>query len=217
MQESIIPLTPKEKLILDYIEGFILEEGLSPTFTEIKDHFNFASYNSVQRYLKQLHKKKYLFIPGGNQKRAIQVLKPSNSLKKNLNNLTSTDEENRIPLLGKVAAGLPLESHKHDEYIEVPISLVKSKNQCYALEVSGDSMIEEGIFDGDTIIINAQNVAENGEIVVAEVDNETTLKRIYKKKDQIELRPANSTMESFFYPASQVSIKGKLISLVRSY
>ncbi|MEZ4872977.1 MAG: transcriptional repressor LexA [Bdellovibrionales bacterium] len=222
-------LTPKEKSTLEFIEEFISEQGFSPTFTEIKEYFGYASYNSVQRYLKQLEKKGYLHLPGGNQKRAIQVLLSSTSFQSNVLKLTpktskvnkkvslpaatlSTQDSVLVPLLGDVAAGIPIEALRSDETISAPLSLVKEPHQTFALRVNGDSMIEDGIFSGDTVLVQTTHVANNGEIVVAVVDNEATIKRIYfhknNPKGQIELRPSNSSMMSMWFSGSEVEIKG---------
>ena len=142
-----------------------------------------------------------------------------------------------IPLLGRVAAGLPIEGVDHNEYIDVPPSLVRNPSKSFALKVEGQSMIEDGIFDSDTILIQKQKTASNGETVVATIENEATVKRFYsyknitdKLKEQIdympdvqtgepliELRPANSTMKSLWYPASKVNIEGIVVGLVRQF
>lgn len=125
-----------------------------------------------------------------------------------------------VPLLGTVAAGAPIEHLKHDEYIDIPVSLLKKPDQTYALQVQGDSMIEDGIHDGDTILVQRQEYANDGEIVVAVVNHEATVKRIYrgkKRNGEVELRPANSNMESFWYPAEEVDIRGIVVGLIRKY
>ncbi|MCB0412942.1 MAG: transcriptional repressor LexA [Bdellovibrionales bacterium] len=236
MQKNIpLPLTPKEKNVLDFIESYFIKHTVSPTFSEIKDHFGFASFNSVQRYLKQLQKKKYIFIPGGNQKRALQLLHPSDtivtSFQKNKDKPSTQFEDSyenlslMIPLLGKVAAGQPLESKAYNENVEVPRSLVRKPSSSFALKVHGQSMIEEGILDGDTILVQKQAHASNGEIIVATVDNEATVKRFYlhsksshsKDFPMIELRPANSTMDSLWYPVNKVKIEGIVVGLIRKF
>lgn len=244
MDEVIQPLTPKEKAVLEFIESYMSKEGIAPSFTEIKDHFNLASYNSVQRYLKQLQAKRYLHLPGGNQKRAMMLLKPSTAAKEALGmvlefkkrNNNAVSESARVPLadgpsrellslplLGKVAAGLPIEALEHDEYVEVPPSLVRDARRSFTLEVKGNSMIEDGIFDGDIIIVQEQAVARNGEIVVAMVNNEATVKRFYLHQGQrlaqpqVELRPANSEMESMFFSPEKVQIKGIVVGLMRKF
>lgn len=226
------PLTPKEKTVLEYIEQYFVKNGYSPTFTEIKDFFGFASYNSVQRYLKQLQKKNYLQLPGGNQKRALTLLNSSRCLQNDLNSLNSPSHTLRaqsgfsqtepplIPLLGKVAAGLPLEAIEYDEFVPAPIGMIKDHSKTFALKVVGESMIEDGILDGDVLFIHEQKTALNGQIAVAVIENEATVKRIYfssHQKNQVELRPSNSQMPTMYYPASRVDIKGVVIGLLRQY
>jgi repressor LexA len=241
--DVILPLTAKEKAVLEYIETYMSKEGIAPSFSEIKDHFDLASYNSVQRYLKQLQAKKYLHLPGGNQKRAMMLLQSSSAAKEALgmvlefkkrNNAVSettrvsmADGPSRgllsLPLLGKVAAGLPIEALEHDEFVEVPPSMVRDPNRSFTLEVKGNSMIEDGIFDGDIIIIQEQKVASNGEIVVAMVNHEATVKRFYLHqgqrlaRPQVELRPANAEMESMFFSPEKVQIRGIVVGLMRKF
>lgn len=232
------PLTPKEKLVLEFIENHILSSGVSPSYQEIKDHFGLASFNSVQNYLKQLTSKGYIENPQG-QKRAIQILHSASAIQMQLQSkkvstktgsqrsqlLQARDEVLSIPLLGKVAAGLPLEAVKHDEFVEVPPSMLRDPSKSFALKVQGDSMIEDGIFDRDVILVQKQSFANNGDIVVATIDNEATVKRIYirKKPDStsaekmVELRPSNSSMQSMWYSPEQVEIRGILIGLIRKF
>jgi repressor LexA len=233
------PLTEKEKAVLEMIEVSLAERGLSPSYQEIKDHFGFASFNSVQNYLKQLSNKGYIQIPS-HQKRAIQVLSPAHSVQSAMKaqrvNAPSPLSSQRsfgssggpeaieLPLLGKVAAGLPLESFEHDEFVDVPVSLVRNPNKTFALKVSGSSMIEDGIHDGDILLVQKQTTATNGEIVVASVENESTVKRFFLREDTdsvsgkvVELKPANSTMKSMWYPPQLVKIQGIVVGLVRKF
>lgn len=242
MEQVVLPLTPKEKAVLEFIESYMAREGIAPSFQEIKNHFGLASYNSVQRYLKQLQVKRYLHLPGGNQKRAIVLLQPSSAAKDALGQVLAFKQKNAVsdstkapvsdgpvrellslPLLGKVAAGLPIEEIEHDEFIEVPPALVRDARRSFTLEVKGNSMIEDGIFDGDIIIVQEQPVARNGEIVVATVNNEATVKRFYLHqgnrlaRPQVELRPANSEMESMFFSPEKVQIRGIVVGLMRKF
>lgn len=258
-KQQPLPLSLKELKVLEFIEQFIEAQTVAPTFQEIKEHFGFASFNSVQRYLKQLQDKHYIHIPGGNQKRALQVLHSSRSasnsllerisapaavpkpqypsspqptLKKGLSD--SASEALSLPLLGRVAAGAPIEAFTHDEYIDVPASLVRNANKTYALVVQGQSMIEDGILDGDIILVQRQTYANNGETIVAMVNNQATVKRFYLHRDihsnpqvhahppssdgpQVELRPANSTMESMWHSPQKVDIQGLVVGLMRRF
>lgn len=237
-KQPLPPLTPKEKRVLEFIESHILSSGVSPSYQEIKDHFGLASFNSVQNYLKQLTNKGYIENPLG-QKRAIQVLHSASAVQENLQLksvstttgsprtklLQARDEILSLPLLGKVAAGQPIEALKHDEFIDVPPSMVKNPAKSFALKVQGDSMIEDGIFDEDIILIQKQDSASNGDIIVATVDNEATVKRVYirprpdsgSSDKMVELRPSNSTMKSMWYSPDEVSIRGIVVGLIRKF
>ncbi|WP_295900687.1 transcriptional repressor LexA [uncultured Bdellovibrio sp.] len=232
------PLTPKEKSVLEFIESHILSSGVSPSYQEIKDHFGLASFNSVQNYLKQLTNKGYIENPLG-QKRAIQVLHSASTIQEQLQSksvstktgsprsqlLQARDEILSLPLLGKVAAGQPIEALKHDEFVDVPPSMVRNPSKSFALKVQGDSMIEDGIFDEDIILVQKQESASNGDIIVATVDNEATVKRLYLRarpdsgsnEKMVELRPSNSTMKSMWYSPEEVSIRGIVVGLIRKF
>ena len=231
------PLTPKEKAVLECIEEHILSSGVSPSYQEIKDHFGLASFNSVQNYLKQLTAKGYIENPLG-QKRAIQVLHSASAVQERQIKMVSTktgsqnsqllqarDEILSLPLLGKVAAGQPIEALKYDEFIDVPPSMVRNPSKSFALKVQGDSMIEDGIFDEDIILVQKQNAAGNGDIVVATVDNEATVKRIYVRakpesgssQKLVELRPSNSALKSMWYQPDEVEIRGIVVGLIRKF
>ena len=237
------PLTQKEKLVLEFIESELAEKGIAPSYTEIKEYFGFASFNSVQNYLKQLMGKGYIHLPGDNQKRAIHILHSAQSVQSHLQSVQnshiapppnsrspqkdqlllgpSREEILSLPLLGKVAAGKPIESFAHDEYVDVPPSMVRNPSKTFALKVAGDSMIDDGIFDGDIILVQKQNNASNGEIIVAIVDNEATVKRFYQKQieqdKKIELRPANPSMSSMWFHPSQVEVRGVVVGLMRKF
>jgi repressor LexA len=243
-----LPLTDKEKAVLELIEARISQSGVSPSYQEIKDHFGFASFNSVQNYLKQLTNKGYIQI-ANNQKRAIQILNSSQSVQKTVQKIVqsqnppSRSEPSRslllqtpsgreevltLPLLGKVAAGAPIEAFEHDEFVQVPMNLVRNPMKSYALKVSGSSMIDDGIFDGDIILVQKQSSASNGEIVVASIDNESTVKRFFLRNEPgrqtdkesgkiVELRPANPALKSMWYPPDVVDIQGVVVALIRKF
>lgn len=232
------PLTPKEKMVLEFIENHFLSSGVSPSYQEIKDNFGLASFNSVQNYLKQLTSKGYIENPSG-QKRAIRLLHASSSLQEDLQLkkvstttgshtaklLQARDEVLSLPLLGKVAAGQPIESLKFDEYVDVPPSMVRNPAKSFALKVQGESMINDGIFDDDIILIQKQDTAKNGEIVVATVEEEATVKRFYLRippngdegEAMVELRPSNSNMKPMWYSPDQVKIRGIVVGLIRKF
>lgn len=199
-------LSPKEKLVWEFICQFTTENDYVPSYTEIKEHFGFASLFSVQRYIQQLSDKAYIQSGQNNQKRALQILKwPKASTdkvdekskllnkadssktanqknsKSNTSNETNTSnsENGQLPFLGKVAAGAPIDFHLQNHFIEVPIGLLKSFKDAYVVQVAGDSMIELGILDGDYAIIRHSNKAENSDIIVASIDGESTLKSFF--------------------------------------
>ena len=233
---SLTPLTAKEKSVLSFFEIQLRQNGISPSYQEICDHFGFASFNSVQNYLKQLTTKGYLHMPQ-NQKRAIQLLHSAHdfqsSLEKRLDSKSAQSKSSNndsiltIPFLGRVAAGVPLERHYQNETIKIPRELLKSNSVVdhFALKVEGDSMIDEGIFDGDHLIVRSQPTASDGDLVVATVGDESddnsnleaTVKRFFRKRDQIELRPANPKLNSIFYTPSRIEIRGLVKALFRSY
>lgn len=245
--QPLPPLTAKEKSVLQFIEQELISKGVSPSYQEICDHFGFASFNSVQNYLKQLSHKGYVLIPQ-NQKRAIQILHSADDFQKDLaNRLNLVKEPSKssfagqssqssqsgqtdskvlpIPFLGRVAAGSPIERLHENEFIDVPATFIKTPGDYFALKVEGDSMIDEGIFDGDFLVVLSQKNAKDGDLVVASVEEESTVKRFYMKKNPqistttkaIELRPANPRLTSMWYAPQQVEIKGLVKALLRKY
>ena len=196
-------LTKKQKEVLDYITDYIQNEGVSPTQKEIKEHFGFKSFGSVQRYLKYLQDHD-LISNEWNARRGIQLVNKK------------TSNESNLPLLGSIAAGNPIEAIESSERIEVPAHLFNPKKTNFCLQISGDSMIEKGIIDGDIVIIEKKQVAEQGEIVAAIIENEATLKILKKEKDHIKLMPANKKYRPITVN-DNFKIAGVLVGLLRSY
>jgi repressor LexA len=198
-------LTEKQKEFLGYISRYTRDWGRSPTFEEICSHFGFNSYNTVTTYLKALERKGYIRLPGKkNQKRAIEVISPVET------------RRFEFPLLGKVAAGKPIEAVQDVAAIEVPPSMI-GNGDYFVLQVKGDSMKEDGILDGDFVVVRKQPTAENGETVVALINNEVTVKRYYRKKDHVELHPAHTGMESIVVRDENFRIEGKVVGVMRHY
>ncbi len=195
-------LTKKQKEVLDYITEYVRENDFSPTQKEIQEHFGFKSLGSVQDYIKYLTNGGFLV----NDSHSVRGLMPSK--------VQQNTEE--IPLLGSIAAGSPIEAIENADRISVPIHML-GKGQYYALKVKGESMIEDGILSGDVAIIKHQTQAENGQIVVAVVDNETTLKHYFKKSKQVELHPANKTMSPIIIKDKECEIRGIMVGLIRTY
>lgn len=215
-QNNSFSLTKNEKSILEFIENYMKTEGLSPTYTEIQNHFGFASINSVQRYIQQLEAKDYIQKGEANQKRSLIILKSSNDFLADLHQKPAIAVT--LPLLGKVAAGLPLEEKNFDEWIDVPQSIVSKPSESFVLRVDGESMIEEGIFSGDVVIVEKRSFAPEGSLAVVSTEDESaTVKRIFYKKGKVELRPANSEMKSIWYEPYQISLQGIVVGLMRHY
>jgi len=195
-------LTKRQKQILDYIKKFIKDKNYSPSFEEIRRHFRFVSKSTVHHHIETLKEKGYL-----NHARTIELSKGGKS-----SGLVE------IPLLGTIAAGQPIEAIENKEIIAVPKSKLPPSLEVYALRVVGNSMIEENINDGDIILVKHQSTAENGQKVVALIDNhEATLKRFYKEKGHIRLQPANKNMEPLIFRNDRdVSIQGIVVDVIQN-
>jgi repressor LexA len=192
-------LTPKQKKILDFILNYTRRHGFSPTQEEIRRHFDFRSLGHVQHFVVQLKRKGFLQGESGATR-----------------GLGGTSAEGAIPLLGRVAAGRPIESSIHNETVDVPALMMKKKGEYFALEVKGDSMIDEGIFEGDYLVLRKQARAENGQIVVASVDGGATVKRFVPKEEHIELHPANAQHKPLIVSSDQnLHIEGLLCGVIR--
>ncbi|MBE9574150.1 MAG: transcriptional repressor LexA [Proteobacteria bacterium] len=198
-------LTEKQKAFLGYISRYMEDWGRSPSFEEICSHFGFTSYNTVTTYLKTLERKGYIRLPRKkNQKRAIEVISPVET------------RRFEFPLLGRVAAGKPIEAVEDMDVIEVPPSMI-GQGDHFVLQVKGDSMKEDGILDGDFIVVRKQPTAENGETVVALINDEVTIKKYYKRKNYVELRPAHTGMEPIIVKQGDFRIDGRIVGVMRHY
>lgn len=198
-------LTEKQKEVLGYISRHVEEWGQSPSFEEICSHFGFRSYNTVTTYLKLLERKGYIRLPSKkNKKRAIEVISPVET------------RRFELPLLGRVAAGKPIEAVEDVNVIEVPTSMIGSGDH-FVLQVKGDSMEEDGILSEDFVVVRKQPTAENGETVVALINNEATVKKYYKRRGHVELRPAHKDMESIRVKKGDLRIEGKVVGVMRYY
>ncbi|HEV8375202.1 MAG TPA: transcriptional repressor LexA [Candidatus Polarisedimenticolia bacterium] len=198
-------LTARQRELYEFLQGYIAREGEAPTYEEIGRALKLKSTNAVAKHLKALEEKGYVRSPWGNRKRALSLVEhgtPSFA----------------IPLLGMVAAGKPIEPVEQAEKIEIPRSLL-GRGENFALKVRGDSMIDDGIRDGDVVIVRRQATAENGDTVVAVVDGEATVKRFYKKGGRVELRPANPALVPLFLDSSAATleIRGVVVGLIRKF
>ncbi len=202
-------LTERQRDILQFIRDFQKERGVTPTHREICDHFGFSSYGTVYKHLSLLQKKG-LIRRDWNQKRGVELVdqtKPEPS---------SGAGVIELPLFGYIAAGPPLDVEISNETITVPERLT-SRGENYVLKVRGDSMIDDGIMDGDYVIIARRQRAENGEMVVANVSGEVTLKRFYHEGERVRLQPANSMMHPIYASARDVAVQGVVVGLMRRF
>ena len=211
----ITMLTFQQEKLLKFIIDYQKQNNITPSFDEMKDGLDLKSKSGIHRIVSALEERGYI-KKLNNRARAIEIIKNVNLIDtesgKNKNNIIS------IPILGKIAAGLPIEAiSDNTNYIELPETLLK-KGEYFILNVEGDSMIEAGIFDGDQVVIRKANDANNGEIVVALIDNnEATLKRIFKRGQQVALQPENRNYKTVIYGPDRIQIQGVLKHLIRSY
>jgi len=226
-------LTFKQNQLLSFLIKKIEENGVSPSYEEICKELSLKSKSGIHRIVKSLEERGYIERLE-NRARAIAPKKNINgqpyfanviSINKKINDLKLKEkakinniETNRIPLLGKIAAGTPIEAiSNNDKFIDVPSSDPSFK-ECYALYVEGDSMIDEGILDGDIVIIEKKQDVKNGDIVVALIDKEeATLKKFRKRGDTIALEPANKSYKTQIYGPDRIIVQGKLKTLLRKY
>ncbi len=195
------PLTRRQKEVLDYLKSFIAKHDYAPSYREVADHFGFSSVATVAEHIETLKSKGYLENEE-NMARSIQ--------------LTPTWDERTfsIPLLGAIAAGMPVEAVRTSETIDIPKDMMG--RNVFALRVRGDSMIEDGILDGDYVIIEQTSNPKNGEIVVALLEgNNVTLKRFYRESDHIRLQPANGKYSPI--RAKRVVVQGKVRGVIRKF
>ena len=199
-------ITRRQKEVLDFISGFVQRNGYSPSFEEIARGLQLKSLATVHKHVTNLQTKG-LLQRSHNRSRSIDVL-PARSSKSR-----STE---RLPLMGRIAAGLPVEAVENPETIS--ISDIIGNRDVFALEVRGDSMRDEHIVDGDFVMVEKTNTAREGEIVVALVrGSEATLKRYYVEGDLIRLQPSNAEMEPIYVPRADVAIQGRLLGMLRKY
>lgn len=203
------PLTKRQKEILDFVTQYIEVHGYAPSYREIAESFKMGSVATVAEHIENLVQKG-LLQKGDNEARSLQLVKEDEF---------NEDHAVGLPILGLIAAGQPIETMEgHQETLEVPPFMV-GRRHSYVLQVKGDSMIEDGILNGDYVVIQEKEVPSNGEVVVALVNgSEATLKRYYKEKDHIRLQPANSAMEPIMIkPGTPIDIQGTVIGVIRKY
>lgn len=200
-------LTKRQEEILTYIKKYSALHGYPPAIREICEGVGLSSPATVFVHVKNLEKNGYLKSTN-NKFRTIELLVDNEFLEKK-------DDVIKVPLLGKITAGNPITAiEQPDEYFDLPAVLVPKNGECFALHVSGESMINKGIFNNDYVIVQRQNDAKNGDVVVAMTEeNEVTLKTFYKESNYIRLQPENDTMDPLIFPS--VTILGKAIGLYR--
>ena len=202
-------LMDRQQDILQIIKKLTAKKGYPPTVREIGEEANLHSPATIHFHLMQLVKKGYISKEDGSN-RTIEILVPNEYL-------DEQEDVVKVPLLGKVTAGTPIEAIEHpDETFALPVELVGNKKEVFTLRVSGESMINVGIYDGDILIVERQQSANNGETVVAmNKDNEATVKTFYKENGHFRLQPENDTMEPIIL--DEVTILGKVVGLYRKF
>ncbi|NQZ99202.1 MAG: transcriptional repressor LexA [Myxococcales bacterium] len=198
-------LTRRQREIYDFIRSFVADKGYSPSLEEIGAEFGLSSVATVHKHVHHLVEKGFL-RKAWNRSRSVEpVDEPSSDLVS-------------LPLLGIVAAGVPIEAIEVPERIDVPSELVPKRGESYVLRVRGDSMIEEQIRDGDYVVVESRAEARDGETVVALIrDQDTTLKKLFRNGRSVRLEPANANLDAIEVPAQDVQVRGVLRGLIRRY
>lgn len=199
-------LTERQKEILDYILAYQRDRGIAPTHREICERFGFSSYGTAYKHLKLLAEKGFL-KRDRHQRRGLEVLGTERGA-----------AELELPFLGRIAAGRPIEALSGTETLAVPPMLLGERpGEHFVLRVSGDSMIDEGIHDGDWVVVEKRERARSGEMVVALLGDEVTLKRFFAEGETVRLQPANASMAPLRVPAPDVRVQGIVVGLMRRY
>jgi repressor LexA len=202
-----MPLTKRQREILNYLATYTEQNGYAPSFEEIAEHFRYSSLATVHEHLSNLERKGYI-KRSYNESRAIEILPTE-----------ATPRALELPILGSVAAGVPIEATEQGETMCVPDSFVRRGGHHYVLRVRGNSMIDEQIRDGDFVVINERRSADNGETVIALMSNSSaTVKKFYRERDgRIRLQPANETMAPIYVDENDVTIQGVVVGVMRRY
>ena len=199
-------ITKRQQEILDFIIASIRDEGTPPTIAEIGEEFGISSTNGVNDHLIALEKKG--FIERSSKARGIKVTSQAAIG-------LYRSEVGVLPLVGRVAAGTPILAEENIED-HIPVSASMATRNAFCLRVYGDSMIDDGIYDGDIIVVDQDKRANKGDVVVALVEDEATVKHFHPKGEMVELHPANATMSPMLYPARDVRIQGVVVALQRA-
>lgn len=202
-----MPLTRRQRQILDYLNSYAADHGYAPSFEEIAEHFNYNSLATVHEHLTNIERKGYI-KRAYNESRAIEIL-PSDVMSRAV----------AVPLLGAVAAGAPIEVATADESVAVPEDFVRRAGNHYALRVRGNSMIDDQIRDGDYVVVHDRNAADNGDMVIAMLEGSSaTVKRYFREKDgRIRLQPANDQVAPIYVREDQMQVRGIVVGVLRKY
>lgn len=201
-------LTKRQREILDFLESFIQEYGYSPSFEEIAKFFNYRSLATVHEHLSNLERKGYI-RRNYNESRSVEPLEVSRP----------DAVASRLPLLGRVAAGSPIDAIEDPETVAVPDDMISGVGPHYVLRVRGDSMIDDQIRNGDYVVVDGRQTAENGETVIALVNGESaTVKRFFREGNgRIRLQPANESHAPQYYDSDAIEVRGVVIGVIRKY
>ncbi|MBU2515461.1 transcriptional repressor LexA [bacterium] len=210
-------ITSRQQEILDYIKDYINENHYPPSIRDIAGHFSLASAGGVHKHLNNLKRKGFITFEN-NISRSIQILSSESFYPERSTGSNQNTRLIELPLMGKVAAGQPIQHFLENETMEFPESMIRKPDKSYVLRVQGDSMIEECICDGDYLIVEHRNYAENGNTVIAMINHkEATVKKFYHEKERIRLQPANHTMEPIYVDPRELSIHGVVVGVLRHY
>ena len=202
----MIDLTQKEKDVYEYITDCIEKDGYAPSVRDICAAVGIKSTSSVYEYLRKLESKGYIKKSSG-KSRALTVEGGTQN---------DSGKMKRVPILGRVTAGQPiLAVENYEGYVDFPVTMARGRANLFALRVMGESMIEAGIMDGDIVVVESKRYADDGEIVVAMIEEEATVKKFYRDNGRIRLQPANHTMQPIY--AREVTVLGKVIANFRFY
>jgi repressor LexA len=204
-------ITRRQRQVYDFISDFVQKKSYSPSYDEIREGLGLSSLATVHKHITNLEKKQ-LLTRDYNRSRSIDLLQPKGKLKQSM----SVNTNLVLPLMGRIAAGQPIEAVENPETISLG-DFVRSKD-VFVLEVRGDSMQDEHILSGDYVLVERTKTAHNGDIVVALVEGtDATLKRFYREGDNIRLQPSNAAMKPIIVPAASVQIQGRVIGVMRKY
>jgi repressor LexA len=198
-------ITRRQKEVLDFLSQFVAQNGFSPSYEEIANGLGLSSLATVHKHITNLQNKGML-QRAHNRSRSIDVLPPR----------ARNKPAERLPLMGRIAAGQPVEAIEHAETIS--LGDILGNREVFALEVRGDSMRDEHIINGDIVLVERTRTAREGEIIVALIDgSDATLKRFYREGEMVRLQPSNAEMAPIYAPAANVAIQGKVLGILRKY